>query len=181
MPICIWWTITIRERPCCLCLWLEMRLWKVSQSQEQSAQRRSIKICQQALPHYPSVIQTNTWIDLIGLLRTEIAMQNYKKIWIWATSFLIIGKYSTVLAMRMLRRMDSLVYLWRIAVPNVRLGNGDNMCLSYFYLLLFWSNKDEIMWNFMGKDEICVQRGWFSNGNVRTLLLHISSSRFCAC
>jgi hypothetical protein len=56
----------------------------------------------------------------------------------------------------------------------VRLEGVDNMCISYFYLLLFLSNGDGIMWDFVGKDEICVQRGRFSNGNVRTLLLHIS-------
>ena len=46
-----------------------------------------------------------------------------------------------------------------VCVPNVRLGNVDNMCISYDYLLLFWSNGDGIMWDFIGKDEICVQRG----------------------
>ena len=61
--------------------------------------------------------------------------------------------------MRMLRRMDSLVCLGLIVAPNVRLENVDNMCLSYCYLLLFGSNGDGIMWDFMGKDEICVQRG----------------------
>ena len=61
--------------------------------------------------------------------------------------------------MRMLRRMDSLACLGLIVAPNVRLENVDNMCISYFYLLLLWSNGDGIMWNFVGKDEICVQRG----------------------
>ena len=40
--------------------------------------------------------------------------------------------------------------------PNVRLENVDNMCMSYFYLLLFWSNGDGIMWDYMGKDKICL-------------------------
>ena len=60
--------------------------------------------------------------------------------------------------MRMLRRMNSLAYLWLLTALDVRLGNVDKMCMSYFYLLLFWSNGDGIMWDFMGKDEICVQR-----------------------
>ena len=63
-----------------------------------------------------------------------------------------------MLAIRMLRRMDSLVCLGLIVAPNVRLENDDSMDMSYFYLLLFWSNGYRIMWDFMGKDEICVQR-----------------------
>ena len=52
--------------------------------------------------------------------------------------------------------MNELIGLF---MTEVRLGNVDNMWISYFYLLLFWSNGDGIMWEFVGKDENCVQRG----------------------
>lgn len=41
----------------------------------------------------------------------------------------------------------------------MRLEDMDNMCMSYCYLLLFWSNGDGIMCDFVGKDVICVQSG----------------------
>lgn len=58
--------------------------------------------------------------------------------------------------------------------PKCAIGRRGQYVHKLLLSLTILSNGDGIMWDFVGKDEICVQRGRFSNGNVRTLLLHIS-------
>lgn len=53
------------------------RLGSSGQSQGQSAQRRSIEICQQSLLHYHSVASIGIKSDLIKLLHIGFALQIY--------------------------------------------------------------------------------------------------------
>jgi len=60
---------------------------------------------------------------------------------------------STALTTRMLRKIEALNIRW----AKMRVESVDRTCMSNYYPWLFWSNGYGKMWDFVGKDENCVQ------------------------